>query len=256
MPIGPALPPHLAHLSASSSTEAGPSTRSTTPPQDPPSESDDDDYGPALPPHLAAARTAGPSRPTQPTSITPSVPSTRYQQEEDEESDDDIGPKPPGAEEAGPEKSGVEEFLEREKRRAERIEEESKPKALKRDEWMLVPPEAGIMSSCMSPWSLSPFHQIVANELVDPLRKRPTTFNRSSKEVVVDNTMWTETPAQKQQRMADEAAGVKRQKDPVRGEKDQSFESKGKRQRDEELKAQVERHSVGPIHLHSILTLL
>jgi len=240
MPIGPALPPHLAHLSASSSTEAGPSTRSTTPPQDPASESDDDDYGPALPPHLAAARTAGPSRPTQPTSITPSVPITRYQQEEDEESDDDIGPKPPGAEEAGPEKSGVEEFLEREKRRAERIEEESKPKALTRDEWMLVPP----------------FHLLVANELVDPLRKRPTTFNRSSKEVVVDNTMWTETPAQKQQRMADEAAGVKRQKDPVRGEKDQSFESKGKRQRDEELKAQVERHSVCSIHLPSIPALL
>jgi hypothetical protein len=79
---------------------------------------------------------------------------------------------------------------------------------------------------------------------VDPLRKRPTTFNRSSKEVVVDNTMWTETPAQKQQRLADEAAGVKRHKDPVRGEKDLSLESKGKRQRDEELKAQVERHSV------------
>jgi hypothetical protein len=66
----------------------------------------------------------------------------------------------------------------------------------------------------------------------------------------VDNTMWTETPAQKQQRMADEAAGVKRHKDPVRGEKDQSFESKGKRQRDEELKAQVERHSVSRISLH------
>jgi hypothetical protein len=86
---------------------------------------------------------------------------------------------------------------------------------------------------------------------VDPLRKRPTTFNRSSKEVVVDNTMWTETPAQKQQRMADEAAGVKRQKDPIKGEKDQSFESKGKRQRDEELKAQVERHSVCSTHLWS-----
>jgi hypothetical protein len=80
---------------------------------------------------------------------------------------------------------------------------------------------------------------------VDPLRKRPSTFNRSSKEVVVDNTMWTETPAQKYQRMADEAAGIKRHKDPVKGEKDQSFETKGKRQRDEELKAQVERHSVG-----------
>jgi len=56
--------------------------------------------------------------------------------------------------------------------------------------------------------------------------------------------MWTETPAQKQQRLADEAAGVYRQKDVAKGEKDQSFESKGKRQRDDELKAQVERHSV------------
>jgi hypothetical protein len=62
---------------------------------------------------------------------------------------------------------------------------------------------------------------------------------------VVDNTIWTETPAQKYQRMADEAAGIQRHKDPVKGEKDQSFETKGKRQRDEELKAQVERHSVG-----------
>jgi len=77
------------------------------------------------------------------------------------------------------------------------------------------------------------------------LRKRPTTFNRSSKEVVVDNSIWTETPAQKYQRLADEAAGIKRHKDPVKGEKDQSFETKSKRQRDEELKAQVERHSVG-----------
>jgi hypothetical protein len=88
------------------------------------------------------------------------------------------------------------------------------------------------------------------------LRKRPTTFSRNAKEVVVDNTVWTETPAQKQQRMADEAAGVRRHKDPVRGEKDQSFETKGKRQRDEELKAQVERHSVRPLYLASTWTKL
>jgi hypothetical protein len=145
MPIGPSLPPHLAHLSASSTSAAGPSTRSTTPPlpknSEPESESDDD-YGPALPPHLAAKRAAGPERP----SPRSAPPPQSYQ--EDEESDDDIGPKPPG-EDVGPEKSAVEEFIEREKRRAERLEEESKPKALKREEWMLVPPEAGILSSGM-----------------------------------------------------------------------------------------------------------
>jgi hypothetical protein len=51
--------------------------------------------------------------------------------------------------------------------------------------------------------------------------------------------------------MADEAAGIKRHKDPIKGEKDQSFEVRGKRQRDEELKAQVERHSVSLASLFS-----
>jgi hypothetical protein len=150
MPIGPALPPHLAHLSASSaSAAAGPSTRSTTPPI-PESDSDDDDYGPALPPHLAAKRAAGPSLPSTSTPTAP--PAIRQQYDDEDDSDDDIGPKPPGDNdgEAVPEKSAVEEFLEREKRRAERIEEESKPKVLKREEWMLVPPEAGILASGMS----------------------------------------------------------------------------------------------------------
>jgi hypothetical protein len=67
--------------------------------------------------------------------------------EDDDDSDDDIGPRPPGEDEAGPEKSAVEEFLEREKRRAEQLEEKEKPKVLKREEWMLVPPEAGVMST-------------------------------------------------------------------------------------------------------------
>lgn len=41
----------------------------------------------------------------------------------------------------------MEEFLEREKRRAEQLEEKEKPKVMKREEWMLVPPEAGVMST-------------------------------------------------------------------------------------------------------------
>lgn len=47
----------------------------------------------------------------------------------------------------------MEEFLEREKRRAEQLEEKEKPKVLKREEWMLVPPEAGVMSSSEQPTS-------------------------------------------------------------------------------------------------------
>lgn len=79
---------------------------------------------------------------------------------------------------------------------------------------------------------------------MDPLRKRPSTFNRTNKEAEVDNTVWTETPAEKHQRLADEAAGIKRNKAPKKGEKDETYESRGKRQREEEIRAEVERHNV------------
>ena len=149
MPIGPSLPPHLAHLAAGPSSSRSPSppapnTRRSSSQGD--DESDDDAFGPALPPHLAAARkgpatgpsrpnvgyespspprlssalpkqSAGPSRPVGP--VGPSRPSgfsgPSYGPRDDEDSDDDvIGPVLP----SGPtvEKSAVEEFREREER--------------------------------------------------------------------------------------------------------------------------------------------
>ena len=114
MPIGPSLPPHLAHLAA---------RRSPSPPN-PALLSDDEDedsYGPALPPHILAARQAdpkpiaGPSKPARlPQPTGPIVPS-RPAEIEDEEDDDVIGPRPTpsGTAEGG---SAVQEFLEREAR--------------------------------------------------------------------------------------------------------------------------------------------
>ena len=60
----------------------------------------------------------------------------------------------------------------------------------------------------------------------------------------MDNTVWTETPAEKHQRLADEAAGIKRNKVPKKGEKDEGYEARGKRQREEEIRQEVERHTV------------
>ena len=114
MPIGPALPPHLAHLARSTAPEddapeAGPSVpRSTTP---------EDDYGPALPPHLAAKRKA-PVGPAAPWPAAPSAAVGPSRPACDDDSDDDVVVGPMPSAEVGPEKSAVQEFMEREERKA------------------------------------------------------------------------------------------------------------------------------------------
>lgn len=143
MPIGPSLPPHLAHLANRSTTpeaEAGPSA--CRPPATEVSDEEEDDYGPALPPHLAATRHSAPS----PKRSSQSISARHY----DEESDDDvIGPRPDavGGVASGGERSAVQEFMEREERWAKEREEAKKPKKMEREEWMLVPPKSGPLAS-------------------------------------------------------------------------------------------------------------
>lgn len=83
--IGPSLPPHLAQKTQED-------------------EESDDDYGPALPPHLLAKRTSN-------------VVTT--EQTLDSDSEDEIGPQLPAAipNKQQDEVDGVQEFLERERRR-------------------------------------------------------------------------------------------------------------------------------------------
>jgi hypothetical protein len=134
MPIGPSLPPHLAHLSSRSSRSPSP-------------ESETDDFGPALPPHLAAARNvAGPSRPPALPSPPPQATYPVYEDEDDDD-DDDIGPRPVAS--GMQERSAVQEFMEREARWAKEREAAKKPKKLEREEWMLVPPTSGVLSTGM-----------------------------------------------------------------------------------------------------------
>ncbi|KAK6904527.1 hypothetical protein I204_06870 [Kwoniella mangroviensis CBS 8886] len=245
MPIGPSLPPHLAHLAGDISTSPEPHTEGPVRPPPAPvgDEEDDDDYGPALPPHLAAARkapagpagpslpAAGPSLPSAGAAAGPSRPPAAY--EEDSDDDDVIGPMPVltnGEEDSAG--SAVREFLEREERRRKILEEESRPKEKKREEWMLVPPSSGVLSN------------------VDPLRKRPSTFSKSTREPEsVDHSVWTETPAEKAQRIADEVAGIKRKKDKA-GERIMSFdeeqEERRKRRREEDIRNTLQAHNRGP----------
>lgn len=100
---------------------------------------------------------------------------------------------------------------------------------MKRDEWMLVPPSAGILSS------------------VDAT-KRPTTFQKNSRVAVSteDQRAWTETPAERAQRLADEMAGVKRPAGSVEDDRD---EKRRRRERDEEIRKGVEAHNVSALCL-------
>jgi hypothetical protein len=91
---------------------------------------------------------------------------------------------------------------------------------------MLVPPSSGILAS------------------VDPLRKRPTTFSRTTKEVDVDHSVWTETPQEKAQRLADEVAGIKRKKPGKEVRGDEEIDRERKRLRDEQIREGIDKHNV------------
>lgn len=161
--IGPQIPTHLLTASANDNSD------------------DDDDYTPALPPDLAAARAkAGPSLPQSKDtsgspphvltasntnkqrihgpslrgvgqSVTPRrLPSlSRPDSDSDSSDDSEVGPQPlPSSTRPQPEKTAVQEFIEREERRRKNIEEASRPKKLEREEWMIVPPKSGDLLGC------------------------------------------------------------------------------------------------------------
>ncbi|KAH7884122.1 hypothetical protein F5I97DRAFT_1656722 [Phlebopus sp. FC_14] len=232
-PIGPQIPAHLSGAAVSNDVNAG---------------SDEDDYTPALPPDLAAARkvarpslphpSVGPSTrrshsrsrsPAPRRVIGPTLPSAQPSYDSDSGSDD-VGPQPlPAAAGAGApaeERSGVQQFLEREERRRQAIEEAKQPKKLVREEWMLVPPKRGDLLGSLDPTKLK------ARQF-----GRGSTTARDS-----DSSLWTETPAERQQRLADEVSGRKRR--AVNAEPEEDPDELRKRQRrDEEIRKGVAEHT-------------
>ncbi|CDO70954.1 hypothetical protein BN946_scf184829.g63 [Trametes cinnabarina] len=124
----------------------------------------------------------------------------------DEDSDEeDVGPKPLPQGYVIEEKDGVQEFLEREERRRKQLEEASKKPTLKREEWMLVPP--------------------------------------TSSDLLGYNSLWTETPAERQQRIADEVAGKRRRAADVDPTEDTDPDARKRRRYEEEVRRGVEEHT-------------
>ncbi|THU88613.1 hypothetical protein K435DRAFT_729807 [Dendrothele bispora CBS 962.96] len=262
--IGPELPPHLAHLQnkGNDNEEEGKNPGAESGPEPAVSEAkqsqngigaddsaeedeDEDDYAPALPPEMLVARSSGPVSssavagpstnkrvlgPALPNSSSSSY-SVQYQRDDLEDSDDDIGPMPlpPGAEKPE-EVDGVKQFLEKEENRRKQVEEAAKPKALKRDEWMIVPPSSSDLLGTLDPKKLSKGRQ----------------FSRSAAPAKdVDNSLWTETPAEKQQRLADEVSGKKRKATnaDVTMSAEEAAEAQKRQRRDEMIRKGVDQHT-------------
>jgi hypothetical protein len=77
---------------------------------------------------------------------------------------------------------------------------------------------------------------------------KPRQFSRSTAPArKIDSSLWTETPAERQQRLADEVMGKRRRKENAEEDDTESSEDARKRQkRDAELQRQVEEHTVRP----------
>ncbi|TFK71692.1 hypothetical protein BDN72DRAFT_764479 [Pluteus cervinus] len=238
--FGPQIPQELLKKAPSSPSPRRPSPKvgtsdvtTSSPRREANDESDDDDYGPALPPELMAAR-AGPSKPTSVSSnrpVGPLLPSQQrfYQTGADDDSDDDIGPQPLPANVKVDEPNAVQRFMEAEEKRRKNAEDAAKPKAPKRDEWMLVPPSSSDLLGGLDPTRLT----------------KSRMFSRSTTATTTkpDNSLWTETPAERQQRLADEVSGKKRRAENQTEDPDVTADRAKRRREDEALRQGVDAYT-------------
>ncbi|KAH8832563.1 hypothetical protein DL96DRAFT_1667172 [Flagelloscypha sp. PMI_526] len=218
MPIGPTLPPHL--LTARSD-----------------SESDEDDYTPALPAHLVnKSTTKAPAQSEPPTGVQPG-PSRPFplpeDDSEDDDDDDDIGPKPAASTSTSGEVDGVQRFVELEERRRKNAEVgSSQTKSSETRRMDARPPSAS---------------EVLGN--IDPTRlTKPRTFAKSSNSSAAarDQSLWTETPQQREQRLADEVSGKKRRAvnaEDTPASVEEEMEKRKRRKIDEATRKGVEEHT-------------
>ncbi|KAJ8703356.1 hypothetical protein PTI98_001983 [Pleurotus ostreatus] len=197
--------------------------------------------GPEIPAHLLRNTTPGDEQQGEP-SIGPKIPHALTTAPDDDDDDDDYTPLPPdlvasrSSDKPLPagikyrEQDAVAQFIEKEEARRKNAEEAAKPKTLKRDEWMLVPPSSSDLLGNLDPTKLN----------------KPRQFSRSAAPArEVDNSLWTETPAERQQRIADEVAGKKRRAanaEPALSVEEE-LEMRKKRRVDEAIRKGVEEHT-------------
>jgi len=231
-------------------------------------EEEEDDYVPELPPDLAAQRTTQKARVLGPS--FPPAAQTSYDDSDDDDDDDGFGPMPLPAHLSSrqQEKSGVEEFLEREKRRQQAMEvrdvkslhefSRSSSSRTRRNRrplnatsgcWCLHQSQiySDVRPSGIAFSWLGKTHTGVA---IDPTRLTkgrkfaPSTNPNAGS---TDTSLWTETPAERQQRLADELSGKKRRKENSDVPEDDgrsALEARKRQKTEYEIQMAVSEHNV------------
>ncbi|BGP57032.1 hypothetical protein JCM8202_004530 [Rhodotorula sphaerocarpa] len=232
--FGPALPPDLAAERQSSSKDAFSSAAAVAGPSRPVVS------GPQLPPHLAARRRS-PSPPRRQAGpvFGPSRPDAGPQQyggfgaDPDDDDGVDVGPLPlPAGYTYDAVDDGAQQIREREERERKRQQDALEDKKPKREEWMLVPPkEMDLLSSMDS----------------TKLKSRGFATGKAAQSAASGSgsdgvNLWTETPAERQQRLKDEMLGKKRKAENAPADEETDDERR-KRLRDLQLREEVDKHN-------------
>ncbi|KAF8245960.1 hypothetical protein K440DRAFT_586494 [Wilcoxina mikolae CBS 423.85] len=181
--VGPQIPPHILAKRKRAAEEAAKASATTNSPKS------SEDTTPKK------KRIAGPAPPPAPLEERPQG-SPQDGSGDESSSDDDFGPSLPSAS-----RTEEEEELEARRRlaRFQSVQKadvnDGKPK---RDEWMIVPPKS-------EDWAAK----------VDPTKIKNRKFQtgkgaKAPQKSGGDNTLWTETPEQKRQRLEDEVMGRKK----------------------------------------------
>jgi len=220
--IGPFIPEHLLKSKGDDSRED--QAQETVDPTAADEEDDIAAYAPELPPDMLEPKAAQP----QPESTSsrrrraPIGPSLPTGPSHDDEDDDVIGPVlPAGIIEQEEDISSTINEIEERARRAKEAAEEKKDNEggkLQRGDWMLVPPEAQFLKG------------------VDHHKSRQ--FSKNEVKTKIDNSEWTDTPADKQRKLEERLSGKKRSRD-----REEEEEPVKMSKRDIELRNQVESYN-------------
>lgn len=119
---------------------------------------------------------------------------------------------------------------------------------------MLVPPTSTGLLSSASPPILFNFHPSLMSTDLDTTKLKARQFSRGTASASTsknDASLWTETPAERQQRLADEVSGKKRRVTDAPVDENEDAKAKKRRRKAEEelIRRGVEEHTVCFYHI-------